>query len=332
MSSMIPHTIVVDNVNEALPEALWYLRTAGVESPSRNGPVIVAPGPFLTVYRKPEQRVLFSPYRDANPFFHFFESLWMLAGRNDVAYVEKFSPRMRDFSDDGLSLNGAYGYRWRKRWFDQIKNVVEHLKKNPSSRREVLTMWTAGDLVDESSKDLPCNTQIYVDIREGVLNITVCNRSNDMWWGAYGANVVHMSFLQEFLARAIGVDVGVYIQFSNNFHIYTEMYDGRKVIDSPGLVTHFDPYPGTAPIMSTGYESWLGEVELFIDRGTDKSYRDPFLSQVAHPMLEAWQAYKDHNNFTWAINRAENIAAPDWKLACKQWLERRLEKRNVRKS
>jgi hypothetical protein len=324
-----PRTITVDNVNQALPEALWWLKLAGVESQSRNGPVIVSPGPVLTVYRKPQQRVLFSSARDANPFFHFFESLWMLAGRNDVVYPSRFASRMKGFSDDGISLNGAYGYRWRRRWFDQLEAIIEHLKVNPSSRREVLTMWTAGDLIDNNSKDLPCNTHVYVDIREGALNITVCNRSNDIWWGAYGANAVHMSFLQEFLARAVGVEVGVYIQYSNNFHIYTELYDGRKALNTPDLYSDAIVYPETFPIMHTPYKRWLKEAETFVDRGILTDYYDPFFTDVAVPMIESWYKYEADKLET-AILYAEGIKAKDWSLACVAWLERRLEKRNAK--
>jgi thymidylate synthase len=326
---MAPHVIAVDNVNRALPEALWHLKVAGVESPSRNGPVIVSPGPLLTVYRCPQQRVLFSPARDANPFFHFFEALWMLAGRNDVAYPARFAPRMKEFSDDNLTLNGAYGYRWRVRWFDQLKTIIEHLKENPASRREVLTMWTAGDLIDSSSKDLPCNTQVYVDIREGALNITVCNRSNDIWWGAYGANVVHMSFLQEFLARAIGVEIGVYIQFSNNAHIYTELYDGRKAVNEPNAFEDWTIYPETFPIMSLPYERWLKEVETFVDKGILIDYYDPFFNEVATPMLTSWYKY-EKGELDLAIAYTEDIQAKDWSMACRDWLKRRMEKKRAK--
>ncbi len=80
------NVISVRNVHEALPEALRFLRQTGVPRDSRNGAVLQAPCPVTTVYRRPDERVLFWPERDANPFFHFMESLWMLAGRNDVAW------------------------------------------------------------------------------------------------------------------------------------------------------------------------------------------------------------------------------------------------------
>jgi thymidylate synthase len=55
-----------------------------------------------------------------------------------------------------------------------------------------------------------------------VLDLTVLCRSNDVVWGAYGANAVHFSVLQEYLAGRIGVDVGVMYQFSNNYHGYVD--------------------------------------------------------------------------------------------------------------
>ena len=50
--------------------------------------------------------------------------------------------------------------------------------------------------------------------------MTVCNRSNDMLWGAYGANAVHMSMLQEYLASRLEIAVGEYTQISDSFHVY----------------------------------------------------------------------------------------------------------------
>ena len=106
----------VRNVNEALPAALELLEKDGISETSRNGPVLRIPYPVTIAYKRPWERVLFSNARDANPYFHLFESMWMLAGRNDLGWIQQFNSRMSEFSDDGISLHGAYGYRWRK-WF-----------------------------------------------------------------------------------------------------------------------------------------------------------------------------------------------------------------------
>src|ERR1039457_2230941 len=103
------HVIQARNVNDALASGLEYLADKGVEEQSRNGPVIVAPGPVTTVYERPLERVLFSPLRDANPFFATMESLWMLAGHNDVVFPAYFAKNMMNYSDGGVTLHGAYG-------------------------------------------------------------------------------------------------------------------------------------------------------------------------------------------------------------------------------
>ena len=111
------YVITTNDVNDALCHGITYLLREGVEEPSRNGPVLVAPGPVITEYTTPRSRVLYSPTRDANPFFHFMESLWILAGSNDVAFVEYFAKNMRAYSDDGVTSWGAYGWRWRSFWW-----------------------------------------------------------------------------------------------------------------------------------------------------------------------------------------------------------------------
>jgi hypothetical protein len=76
------HVINARNVNEAYVVGLGYLRAYGKEQNSRMGKVLVVDHPVCTTYERPYERVLFNSERDANPFFHFMESLWMLAGRN----------------------------------------------------------------------------------------------------------------------------------------------------------------------------------------------------------------------------------------------------------
>lgn len=106
------HVLHVRNVNAALQRGVHLIFNEGVRRDSRNGPVKVIPEPVTTVYRKPLERVLFAAERDANPFFHFFEALWMLAGRSDVHFPARFAGNIVNYSDDGDTLHGAYGRRW----------------------------------------------------------------------------------------------------------------------------------------------------------------------------------------------------------------------------
>ena len=73
--------MIVNNartVSEALHNGLHLLRVHGIPQPSRVGDVLVSPHPVMTVYKEPTNRVLLSPMRNANPFFHVMESLWLL--------------------------------------------------------------------------------------------------------------------------------------------------------------------------------------------------------------------------------------------------------------
>ena len=231
------------NVNTAWRELITGLHEGRIPTEvqsSRAGEVLVVEEPVILTYEKPRERVLFSAARDANPFFHLYEALWMLAGRNDVRALSYYNGRMKEFSDDGNTFNAAYGERWRRvPWYggtelDQLGQIVKHLSRNPISRRAVLTMWDIEkDLVNiEQSKDLACNTHAYFAIEDPGsgprrLNLTVCNRSNDLVWGMLGANVVHFSILQEYLACRLGLEVGVYNQFTNNLHVYTALWDAN---------------------------------------------------------------------------------------------------------
>lgn len=150
----------VRNVEEAYFYGTDLLRQIGVKQPSRVGDVIVAPHPVCTVYKRPWERVLFDVKRDANPFFHLFESLWMLAGRNDATWLDQFvSDFSERFAESNGLIYGTYGPRWRSIFhFDQLEEIIKRLKANPDDRRIVIQMWDALSdlLLGEDVKDLPC--------------------------------------------------------------------------------------------------------------------------------------------------------------------------------
>lgn len=345
------HYIKARNVNDAVAQAIPYLLEHGVTETSRNGAVLVAPGPVLTEYTHPCERVLFSETRDANPFFHMAgEALWMIAGRNDLAYPMYFNKRFAEYSDDGARVHGAYGNRWRN-WFgmDQLNSIAKELGENPHSRRAVLSMWSAvGDLSEAyagrpetqesqvvgglKSRDIPCNTHAYFDLRGGALNMTVCNRSNDAIWGAYGANAVHFSFLQEYMAAWLSAPVGVYRQFSNNLHIYTDVHSVAKLekIAEESALTNFYTLPSENshhaapfPIISIPVDEWNNDLIRFMD-GTFEGLIDPFFNYVAVPMFKAWEERKEKRGD--GLGWTSNIVASDWRMACLQWIARRTKK------
>lgn len=319
------YNIKATNVNEAFLSGLWWLRTAGVRENSRNGPALVAPGPIVTEYAHPWERVLFLPQRDANHVFHLLEALWMLTGSDDVTPLIPFNSGIARYTEDGAHMHGAYGFRWRSNFpMDQILEAIHQLKENPGSRQVVLAMWDPErDLSTLDLKDRPCNTHIYFDCRGGKLNMTVCCRSNDMLWGAYGANVVHMSVLQEVIAAGVGVPMGCYRQFSNNFHLYTENEMVKSLLKTPTTSAHFDYYNSSkdihVPLISPEetVEEFLADCQTLIWEDT-RIYRTNFVRNVADPLKYAYLARKAGEPYT-----MESILWCDWKLGFKEWCERR---------
>jgi len=318
------NSFTVRNVSEALYIVKQALQKEGHKVETRNGTAIEFREPTTIVYNKPCERVLFYPERDANPIFHFMESLWMLAGREDLEWIQRYNKRMGDFSDNGKTLQGAYGYRWRNYFYgDQLDLVVHRLMTYENDRRTVLTMWDPeGDLrKGNECKDHPCNTHIYFSVRDNILDMTVCNRSNDMIWGALGANAVHMSILQEYIAAKIGAEVGIYTQFSNNLHAYL---DTLKTLD--GMQPDYDAYSArmieTSPLV-THAGTFDKELELFMDDpDRPRTYINSVFSEVAQPMHRMWVAWKA-KEFALAVEHSKDIKPDDWHLACWEWLERR---------
>jgi thymidylate synthase len=325
--------ITCSNVNEAFSEMFWKLRTRKVDTrQTRNGPALTFEGTFIISYLRPNERVLFHPGRDANPIFHLLESVWMLAGRNDVAFLEQFNSRIGQYSDDGVTFNAAYGYRWRRHFgFDQLKAVIELLKKDPNTRQAVIQMWDATDLI-KTTKDKACNTQIVFEARHGRLNVTVFNRSNDIWWGACGANAVHFSVLQEFIATSAGLTVGLYRQVSSNMHLYTELYDAQRYVEQPPSARDFDYYwlGQVTPRALMSYpdpELFLYECEWFcVDPFANNPYKNAFLSHTARQLALVSAERRAGRS---GLEEARAVGAADWRRAAIEWVQRREEKKHA---
>lgn len=325
--------IKCSNLNQGYATFLRRLAQEHTVEPSRNGPVWRCPDPLVVTYQYPCERVLFSPMRNANPFLHLIgDALWLLAGRNDVEWPTYFAQNMQNYSDDGKIFHGAYGYRWRTAFIvDQFDVIAEMLVKDPSSRRAVMGMWSPHiDLVyacDPSNKDAPCNLSCCFDIRDGALNLTVFNRSNDAVWGLFGANAVQFSVLLEFMAAYVGVNVGTYSQISNNAHIYSTSLNFERMeelaIDAEANDHYLNSDLEHYPLVTNDAQQWLRDLKLFMKNPLNDpayAYSEPFFPEVAIPMYRTWWLRKENHRQTAIATYA--IEAPDWRRACEEWILR----------
>jgi thymidylate synthase len=309
-----------ENIPFAFDEFRWTFRNEAIEESSRNGPVWTIPGPsFLEIY-DPTERVLFDAERDANPFFHVMEFVWMMSGSPHVKWIADFNKQMLEYSDDGKTLPQSYGVRWRRHFtLDQIAKVISTLKSDPTSRRAVIAMWDP-EVDNFPSKDRPCNTTIYFRILQDRLNMLVCNRSNDAIWGMFGANCVHMTLLQELVARAIGCSVGVYSVVTMNLHVYHHHKD--LIHQRPGATQDYYQTMGlrTYPILHDGesYQMFYNDCERFVHG--DMAFNCKWIKNVALPICQAYR-HKDIR-----AKAVTQIEAQDWRVACTRWMERKHER------
>lgn len=171
---------------------------------------------YTTVINAPRHHVHIVPGRRWNPWLALSEALWILAGRDDIAPLLPYNKNIASFSDDGIRNYGAYGARIG----DQIQQVFDRLERDPNDRRCVISIWNPADLT-ATTKDPPCNDMLLFKQREGKLNMTVVNRSNDLHWGLYGVNIPTFGILLDYMAAYLGVSMGHQIHYSDSLHVYT---------------------------------------------------------------------------------------------------------------
>jgi thymidylate synthase len=159
------------------------------------------------------------------------EVLWYLSGENHIRNLRKHTKIWDAWADDEGNLETAYGYYWRKfpsaqknkegKWevreVDQIKYVIEQLKKNPYSRRLVVTAWEPGNAT--TSKLPPCHYSFAFNVSDGKLNCHLTQRSGDIALGI-PFNLAAYSILTQIIAQETGLSLGYFAHTIIDAHIY----------------------------------------------------------------------------------------------------------------
>jgi thymidylate synthase len=340
------------NANTALLAATKMLNDHGYNRPSRNGEVVIAPDRVTTHYQQPLERIIVWPERDYNPAFVLYEALWMLAGRDDVESLVRYVKNFSNYSDDGVTLHGAYGFRWRNFFQrDQLGIIADRLRKDPNDRRCVLQMWDTKADLDVPSKDVPCNViATFQRDQNGRLDMSVFCRSNDMLFGTYYANAFHFGMLLEYMALAVGCPVGTYEQISVNFHAYLETFGPlRAEFEDRYHEVLMDPMADAysngdvQPIFMDQDSIDIGDIDEEISamlKSTDDGFPighwvpdaadEPWIYSI-YTVLYAHHLYKtlpDPSNFKAAgdiLNTASTSI--DWVASMMDWLATRYERK-----
>ncbi len=159
------------------------------------------------------------------------EQIWFISGaRKPEDFLREYTKIWDIFTNPNDVVTVAYGYRWRKHFGrDQLKLLIDLLKKEPSSRHGVVMAWDPSEdgLSLFKKANVPCPFSFVVNIIGGRLNLHLMVRSNDMYLGV-PADVAGFALLQTILAQKLKVRVGIYSHSISNAHIYENQYDAVK--------------------------------------------------------------------------------------------------------
>ena len=171
------------------------------------------------------------------------ELIWLLSGDTNIKYLHDNNVTIWDeWADENGDLGPVYGHQWRNfnsQGIDQIKDVIERIKKNPQDRRLIVTAWNPVQI--EQMALPPCHCFFQFDVTpDGRLNCMLYQRSCDMFLGV-PFNIASYALLTMMIAQVCGLKAGEFVHTLGNAHIYSNHFEQVK------LQLSRKPYP--LPIM-----------------------------------------------------------------------------------
>ena len=161
-----------------------------------------------------------------------YELLWFLNGETNIKYLKDHGVSIWDeWADKNGDLGSVYGKQWR-RWtgpdgkqVDQIKNVVEAIKKNPMSRRHLVVSFNPGDLPEVAPP--ACHTLFQFYVNGDKLSLQLYQRSADLMLGV-PFNIASYSMLLMMVAQCTGLKAHEFVHTFGDVHIYSNHIDGAR--------------------------------------------------------------------------------------------------------
>ena len=204
-----------DSLDEILIQAYKQIQLFGVANKGSRGDHKELVGVSL---RLKHPRARLSRSNDRGLPSAVGEFLWYLSKSDDVEFITAYIPAYKYEVGPNGRINGAYGPRLFATFgLDQIEAVSELLQRKPSTRRAVVQLYAATDLlIDE---EVPCTTTLQFLIREGRLHLVASLRSNDAYLGL-PHDVFCFTMLQEMMANRLSLELGEYVQMVGSFHLY----------------------------------------------------------------------------------------------------------------
>ena len=162
-----------------------------------------------------------------------YELLWFLKGDTNVKYLQDHGVRIwNEWADENGELGPVYGHQWRS-WpdyqgghIDQITQLVEQIKKNPDSRRHIVSAWNVAEVNNMALP--PCHTLFQFYVADGRLSLQLYQRSADIFLGV-PFNIASYALLLMMMAQVTGLKVGDFVHTFGDAHIYLNHIEQVKL-------------------------------------------------------------------------------------------------------
>jgi len=162
-----------------------------------------------------------------------YELLWFLKGDTNVKYLQDHKVRIwNEWADPDGELGHIYGYQWRSwptpdgKHIDQISNVIEQIKNNPTSRRLIVSAWNVGEL--DKMNLPPCHILFQFYVANGKLSCQLYQRSCDVFLGV-PFNIASYALLTMMIAQVTGLKPGDFVWTGGDTHLYLNHIEQAKL-------------------------------------------------------------------------------------------------------
>ena len=193
------------------------------------------------------------------------ELLWFLKGDTNIQYLKDHGVSIWDeWADENGDLGPIYGYQWRSwpsadgRHIDQIAEVLATLKKNPDSRRIIVSAWNVGEL--RNMRLPPCHAFFQFYVADGKLSCQLYQRSADIFLGV-PFNIASYALLTLMMAQATGLQPGDFVHTLGDAHIYLNHLDqvNLQLSRAPRALPTMRLNPAVSELFAFRYEDFTLE-------------------------------------------------------------------------
>ncbi|GAA4998498.1 thymidylate synthase [Pseudoluteimonas lycopersici] len=188
------------------------------------------------------------------------ELLWFLQGSTNIAYLKDNKVSIWDeWADERGELGPVYGKQWRS-WegaggetIDQIKWLVDEIKRNPDSRRLIVSAWNVADLPKMAL--MPCHSLFQFYVADGKLSCQLYQRSGDIFLGV-PFNIASYALLTHMVAQACGLGVGDFVHTLGDAHLYSNHVEQAReqLSRTPRKLPTLKLDPGVTDIFGFSYD------------------------------------------------------------------------------